>query len=119
MKSLNAQAGKLVAECRKKLHVSQEELADYLGVTRTSVSNIEHGKQAMSLNTFCRIADYLHISPDLLLKQTIELQRGTLTITEDDVPDLWVRDMMNRKLSETTISNIVLNGGRDDEYKKN
>jgi transcriptional regulator with XRE-family HTH domain len=115
MESLNKQAGKLVAECRKKLHIPQEELASFLGVTRTSISNIERGKQALSLSTFCKVADYLHVSPDLLLKQIIELQHDTLTITEDDVPDLWVREMMNRKLSEATSSSADFNGGRSNE----
>lgn len=97
--SLNNHAGELVAKYRKKQGLSQADLAELMGMTRTSMSNIEHGKQAMSLVTFCRIADYLHISPVKLLQETINLnQRG---VSEEDVPYEWLRDILNQNIPDS------------------
>jgi transcriptional regulator with XRE-family HTH domain len=95
MEELNYNAGQTVAKARTKKHMSQGKLAEALGITRTSVSNIERGKQAMSLATFCKIAHYLHIPPhELLERVTARPQRATLL--DKDIPE-WVREMINKK----------------------
>jgi transcriptional regulator with XRE-family HTH domain len=69
---LNVAAGQAVATARGRVGMSQLELAKLLNKTRTSVSNIERGKQAMSLAMFCKISNLLHVAPYALLEEVVE-----------------------------------------------
>jgi transcriptional regulator with XRE-family HTH domain len=51
--------GKLLADARRKRHVSQEVLADELGLSRTSITNIEKGRQPVQLYSLYLIARLL------------------------------------------------------------
>jgi transcriptional regulator with XRE-family HTH domain len=73
---INQRFGRRLAQCRKRARVSQEKLADALGLTRTSITNIEHGRQPIQLPTLYAIAEALGIEPTDLMpappKATIE-----------------------------------------------
>lgn len=49
------QIGKQIRESRSALGMTQNELAAYLGLTRSSVANIEAGRQAISAYTLLRV----------------------------------------------------------------
>lgn len=52
--------GKFIAECRKAKKITQEKLAEQLGVTDRSISNWENGKNMPDLSLFkplCKILD--------------------------------------------------------------
>ena len=51
----------MLAEVRRKKDVSQEMLADELGLSRTSVTNIEKGRQPIQLHSLYRIARLLGV----------------------------------------------------------
>lgn len=55
-------------ELRKKMGLSQQELADAAGVTQASISNYESGKQIPSVNTADKIASALGVSLNELLR---------------------------------------------------
>lgn len=63
MKELNQQ----LKDLREKYHLSQEELASQLNVTRQAVSNYERGKTVPDIFTLQRIAEIYDISIDQLL----------------------------------------------------
>jgi transcriptional regulator with XRE-family HTH domain len=52
---------------RDRLKLSQDELARSVGLTRTSLTNIEKGRQHPPLHTFCEIAQRLKVDPSALL----------------------------------------------------
>src|SRR5579863_1667681 len=60
------QVGQSIRSRRGK-NLSQEALASAVGLTRTSISNIESGRQKMLLHTFVDIADALKADPANLL----------------------------------------------------
>src|ERR1043165_8157209 len=64
--------GALVREARKKAKgISQESLANSVGLTRTSLTNIEKGRQKLLLHTFIEIAASVGANPaDLLPKRS-------------------------------------------------
>lgn len=64
--------GRLVREARDKAGLTQEALASRVGLTRTSVTNIEKGRQKLLLHTFCDLAGALGVSPDALLPENTE-----------------------------------------------
>jgi transcriptional regulator with XRE-family HTH domain len=60
--------GKRINEARKKIPgMTQEQLGRLVSLTRTSITNIEHGKQKLLLHTLCDIADALGVEPAQLL----------------------------------------------------
>jgi transcriptional regulator with XRE-family HTH domain len=61
--------GENIRKNRRKLNLSQDELARSIGLTRTSLTNIENGRQHPPLHTFYDIAQQLKIEPSALLPQ--------------------------------------------------
>ena len=59
--------GERVRIARQKKNISQAQFAALLDVSVPYISNIEHGKQAMSVVTFARICDQLDVSADWLI----------------------------------------------------
>ena len=52
---------------RRKGGMTQAELGRRIGLSRTSVTNIEQGRHRVSLETFLRIAAALEVAPETLL----------------------------------------------------
>ena len=59
--------GKFIAECRKKQKMTQEQLAEKLGVTDRAVSNWENGKNMPDLSMFKLLCGELKISINELM----------------------------------------------------
>lgn len=68
----NKNIGKRIREYREKASITQEQLAEAIGMTPTSVSNIERGINYPTLENFIRIANVINVSADLLLSDVIE-----------------------------------------------
>lgn len=79
-------------ERRAALGKTQDDLAEFLGVVRTSVANYESGKNFPLTETFLKIADYLNTSIDYLLGQTHDpdpfTDKGRINISIDSLEDL-------------------------------
>lgn len=60
--SINQEFGFRVAETRRSLGMSQEELAFRCGVHRTYIGAIERGEKSPTLNTIERLAKGLNIN---------------------------------------------------------
>lgn len=61
-----------IINLRKKCGMSQEELADKLGVSRQSVSKWESAQCIPDLNKILQMADLFNVTTDYLLKDNIE-----------------------------------------------
>jgi transcriptional regulator with XRE-family HTH domain len=59
--------GAAVRQAREELGWSQNELAESVGITRTSITNLEHGRQQTPLHVLYAIADRLGVSIKELL----------------------------------------------------
>ncbi len=62
------QIGGLIAALRKELNLTQQELADRLGVTNKAVSKWERGDGLPDISLMTSLADALHITADELLR---------------------------------------------------
>lgn len=63
MKSkIDIQFGLRIAELRRQLNISQEELAERCGVHRTYVGAIERGEKSPTLNTIEKFASGLNVN---------------------------------------------------------
>lgn len=67
MESLYADFGRLVRDARRRAGLSQQTVADRVGLSRTSVTNIERGRQQVALHMFVRLAAAVGKQPADLL----------------------------------------------------
>lgn len=76
--------GERIAYYRKAMKLTQEDLADCIGVSRTHISNIEIGKSIPSLIVLVNIANELRVGVDMLLVGSIDISKAkkdNLTLT--------------------------------------
>ncbi|GIN38424.1 helix-turn-helix transcriptional regulator [Bacillus sp. Gen3] len=59
--------GKKISYFRKKRKLSQQELGDKLGFTKSYISKLENEKTPLSLETLGKIAEVLEVSPSDLI----------------------------------------------------
>lgn len=83
--------GNRIAELRKKMDMTQEELADRLGITRASLSHYETNRREPDYDTLQRIADFFHVSLDYLMGRT-----------ED--PEIQLNEKVNRFVHSLELS---------------
>lgn len=55
------EVGERIRECRKKAGISQEELAEQIGVNNNTIYRAESGMYAVSIDTFFAIAEVLKV----------------------------------------------------------
>lgn len=61
------QLGEKIFQCRRRLGLSQEELAERVGVTRQAVSKWENGASVPELTTLAALAKVFGVTADYLL----------------------------------------------------
>lgn len=59
--------GDSIRRRREELRLTQAELGESLGLSRTSVTNIERGRQRLLIDQFQRVCSVLDVSTDTLL----------------------------------------------------
>jgi transcriptional regulator with XRE-family HTH domain len=59
--------GRRLRELREKNRLPQEELAAFSGLTRSSIANIENGKQRVMLHQLIKFAEVLRVDLDALV----------------------------------------------------
>ncbi|MFA5006702.1 MAG: helix-turn-helix transcriptional regulator [Candidatus Izemoplasmatales bacterium] len=65
--------GAKIQELRKKQNITQEQLADHLGVSRQSVSKWESGGAYPETDKLVRLGSLFHVSLDYLLRDDFEI----------------------------------------------
>ena len=58
-------------KCRSMLHITQEKLAEAVGLSVSYMGAIERGEKLPKLETFIRIANILQVSADALLSDVL------------------------------------------------
>ncbi len=70
----NRVLGKRIAKYRSRAQISQEELAQAIGISRTAYTQIELGKRNLSAIEFSRIAEVLNFSMDEIMSSDYSYQ---------------------------------------------
>ena len=65
--------GQRVREERRKLNLTQAQLAEAVDISDTYVGQIERGERSLTLDTLIRLVNHLGVSIDYLLKDSVEL----------------------------------------------
>jgi len=92
--------GRNIRRAREDCGLTQEELAHVVSLTRTSITNIEAGRQKILLHVLSKIATALQVDPcSLFPKQLVNTQSREI---EENLPkDLpkdekeWIRAVVN------------------------
>ncbi len=66
--------GAFLKRLRNEKGITQEQLAEMIGVKPAHISNIESGKKPFSFNVFVRLYTALKVNPDSLLLRYGELR---------------------------------------------
>ncbi len=64
----NFQIGERIRECRKLKNMSQSELAEAIGVSDNTISNMETGNNNVKLENIEKVANFFKVSLDYLVK---------------------------------------------------
>jgi transcriptional regulator with XRE-family HTH domain len=67
MEDLYHDFGRRLREARKRAHLSQDAVAKLVGLSRTSITNIERGNQPVQLHILYRLASVVAVDPATLL----------------------------------------------------
>jgi transcriptional regulator with XRE-family HTH domain len=70
--------GQKVKDARERCGLTQEELASQISLSRTSITNIEKGRQKIMLHTLIEIAIALSVTADSLLPEIDLNQKNNL-----------------------------------------
>ena len=91
--------GKFIAECRKEKNMTQQELADKLGVTDRAISHWENGRRLPDYSLLKELCDTLSISIN-------ELFSGEKISNEDYMKK--AEENMNKLITENYYKKLLL-----------
>ncbi len=92
--------GQQIRKAREEHGLTQAQLATLVSLTRTSITNIEHGRQKLLLHTLYEIANALAVEPGTLLPPLTEFDK-VKEIDQDIPADLsrdereWIRSIVS------------------------
>ena len=100
--------GKRLQELRKARRLTQQQLADRMGVTRATVSNYEVGRRAPHLSELKRFAEFYGVGLDYFGVATTDeifdlLSRAKAVFESDDVSK-ETKDDLHRALMQFYLS---------------
>lgn len=93
-----AEVGRRIRQAREKRGLSQEALASAVSLTRTSVTNIEKGRQKFLVHTLVDLARSLRVEPTTLLPESGITQEKELDELLKDRPreeQDWIKTVID------------------------
>lgn len=95
--------GLKLAEARQRANITQEALSKAVGLSRTSIVNIEKGRQPVLLHVVAKIAATLGIAPALLIPDASVITAAELPpdlgkVSERNRP--WVERIFNSRMQK-------------------
>ncbi|MFN3773481.1 helix-turn-helix domain-containing protein [Cloacibacterium normanense] len=101
--SLYPIVGERIQDIRKEYSISQQELANVLNLSRTSVSNIENGRHPIFLHHIYTIAEKFNIPLDKILPSVFDVQNKIKT-EEEDLKKIFIQKGIT---DENTINSLL------------
>jgi transcriptional regulator with XRE-family HTH domain len=96
--STNVDFGRLLRSARRAAALSQQELGERVGLSRTSITNIERGSQPVALHTFIRLASAVGVPAAELLPVSSAASTSSAALRRATPED---RDLVLRFLSKS------------------
>ena len=99
--------GDLLRELREDNNISQQELADVLGVGRSAIGNYESGIRKPDMELLEAIADYFNVDMDYLYGKTDIKNSYRENLRSSNFPPTIAAHLDGAELSETDIEDIA------------
>lgn len=106
MKINYADLGKRVRQARRQRGITQEILAEQVGISASFMGHIERGTRVASLETLVALCNALECSPDFLLC-------GSLTFLDASVPAGMTAEDRSKLTSFFRLAQETLNGWKE------
>lgn len=74
-----------LTQARKRMKKTQQEVADYLGISRQAYSNFEAGKREPDYETLLKLGEYFGCSIDYLLGKKNDPAASSREVSDDDI----------------------------------
>ena len=105
--------GERVRKARLSKHLTQQQLAEAVGISVSFLSNIENGRQSMNLRTLIDITNALDVSADSLIR---DVPGSVSQIAEEIVRELASCSQKEREaiLQLVQVMKKTFSGLRDD-----
>lgn len=107
---------------RREADMTQQQMADYLGVQRTTYTKYEIGTISPSIDTLKKIASLFNVTTDYLIgeaqkNETDEPTDAEPVYTQDD-PEFWeLREQLRREPGMRTLFSLTKNATSEDMQK--
>jgi transcriptional regulator with XRE-family HTH domain len=101
MEQIYREFGRILKKRRKEAKLTQDDIANKVGLVRTSITNIEQGKQHVSLHMLFQLADAIGARPQDLLPERIvqplsaELEKTLGSVQLEEEGKDWIRRIMS------------------------
>lgn len=95
--------GSKIKEARSIKHCTQQTLANKVGLTRTSINNIEHGRQKLLLDTLWQIASILDTPIMNLIPQPEEISISFVKAFPNGTPEDVKSWVINQLVEEEMV----------------
>lgn len=89
--SLYRALGEQIRLVRQKRHLTQEELAARVEISRASITNIERGRQSVLVDQLYRLARALDVAPESLLPISAQLTEAKPPAKVSPALKAWVQ----------------------------
>jgi len=93
---------------RKEKKLSQEEIANKIGMAKESYRDIESGKNALKMDVFFRICKAINIKPEFLVQNTNEIIIVITPEQAETIKDL--NQQIQNAINFNNIQNNTFNG---------
>ncbi len=112
MRDFYRELGRIISQKRKGTHLNQAALGGKVGLSRTSITNIECGRQQVAVHMLYELANALGVEPHELLPAKKFLQKEkVLRLDERHIPHEMAHTL------EELYSRIPTKGGEVKEKK--
>ena len=72
-KDLQVLTGSNLQRCRNKANLTQEQVAEQVGISTSFYANLERGSRSMSIPVLLALAEVLHVSADSILYEESDI----------------------------------------------
>jgi transcriptional regulator with XRE-family HTH domain len=103
MEHLYREFGRTLRARRKHAGLSQDDVAQRVGMSRTSITNIEQGRQHISLHVLYELAGAVGITPadllpdsHVLVKGNAELEKKLGNVRLQEAEKDWIRRVVSK-----------------------
>ena len=116
MQRLYAEFGRLLRVHRTKARLSQQMVAARVGLSRTSITNIEIGRQHIPLHMLYELASAVNTTPDSLLPDNKFARSNSAHLTEA-IGELPLDDAAKDWIQKIAIKDQLLDKGGNNETR--